>query len=230
MTFDIVIPTFQRKEKLIRLLMSIPRQENINTWVYFDNNDSTRNEIALSPFFEIASLYCTEKYQAFGIWNSHLGSRLFNSDIMVYICDDAEFYYDTLINVENIFNKKFPDTDGVVTFKQANMQGTDSAMGCIGKKFAERYPNNQVFNPNYVSFYADTDVGDYAKKLGKFHYGTDCLINHYHPGSFKDELDKTHNIIRGKDKTIDIQINKIRKEKELLYPETLEMIDRSQYE
>lgn len=230
MTFDIVIPTYKRKDKLIRLLKSIPDKKEYKVFVYFDNQD-------IETYYEIDKLLpdiyykyvCPYKFQAFGIWNHHLQNN-FYSDIFVYICDDAELFPDTLENVEKHFVEKFPDTDGIVTFKQANIQGTDSAMGCVGYKFAQRYPRWQVFNPNYISFFADTDLGDYAKKLGRFYYGEDCLINHYHPGAYKEEVDETHKIIRGQDKVIDAKINRIRKEKGLLYPINLEMIDRTPYE
>ena len=227
MTFDIVIPTYQRKDKLLRCLKAIPIQDNVNIWMCFDNNDFETYKMVEANYPELNYEIMEKKFQAFGIWNYHI-QNIFQADIFVYLCDDTELFPDTLINVEKHFQEKFTDTDGVVTFKQANLDGSDSAMGCIGRKFIERYNENPVFNPNYVSFYADTDIGDYAKKLGKFHYGTDCLINHYHPVTGVD-MDATHHIIRGKDKQVDIQINKIRTEKGLLYPETLEMIDRSKF-
>ena len=99
----------------------------------------------------------------------------------------------------------------------------------LGAKFFDRYPKKQAFNPNYVSFYADTDIGDYAKKLGLFHFGTDCGIIHHHPIAKNEVADSTHWIIRGKDKEVDIQINKIRNKHGLLYPENLENIDRKPF-
>ena len=226
MTFDLVIPTYKRKDKLIRCLESIPNVSNLTIWIYCDNNDTeTCYEInKLYPY--VHTVIASKKRQAFGIWNYHLYFNL-QADAMIYLCDDTEFYPNTFANLEKHFQEKFPDTDGVVTFKQANIKGSDSAMGCIGRKFAERYPSKQCFNPNYVSFYADTDIGDYAKKLGKFHYAEDCKINHYHPSIFKNEKDFTHDIIRGIDKDIDTEIHKIRKEQGLLYPETLTIINRS---
>ena len=206
MNFDLVIPTYKRKDKLIRCLKSIPRLNNLAIWVYFDNQDFETYEELIKTDFRFYSVIPNNKQQAFGTWNYHL-KVYFCADAMIYLCDDTEFFPDTFENLVKHFETKFPDTDGVVTFKQANIQGSDSAMGCIGRKFAEHYPNKQCFNPNYVSFYADTDIGDYAKKLGKFYYAEDCLINHYHP-QFSGEIDETHKIIRGKDKEIDIKINK----------------------
>jgi len=223
MKVEIVIPTYKRRDKLIRLLNSIERDVDIVTFVYFDNNDTTWVEIA-EMFPWVVCLPMRKKYQAFGIWNHHLmyWSTL---DIMVYLCDDTELYPDTIQNAIKHFEEKFPDTDGVVTFKQENINGSDSAMGCIGRTFSKRYPNRQCFCPNYVSFYADTEIGDYAKKLGKFHYGEDCLINHYHPvGGTKP--DDTHWIIRGKDKNIDIRVNAQRKQQNLLWGESDTILDR----
>ena len=224
MIFDLVIPTYKRKDKLIRCLKSIPKAKNLTIWLYFDNQDFDTYEALIKTDFRFYSVIPNLKYQAFGCWNRHL-LTYFGADVMIYLCDDTEWYPDLFDNLQKHFEEKFPDTDGVVTFKQANLKGSDSAMGAIGRKFAERYPNKQCFNPNYVSFYADSDIGDYAKKLGKFYYAEDCKIIHYHPVTGV-EADETHKIIRGHDKTVDIKINKIRKEKGLLYPETLEMINR----
>lgn len=228
-TFDIVIPTYQRFNKLVRCIKSIPDDSNITVYIYFDNRDMETYAKVKAEFPNrfLSFTVMERKSQAFGIWNFHAQSC--SADIMVYLCDDTELLPETLSNVEKHFEEKFPDTDGVVTFYQTNIKGSDSAMGCIGRKFIERYPNGEVFNPNYVSFYADTDVGDYAKKLSKFHFGTDCGIIHYHPVS-GEPMDSTHHVIRGKDKTIDMKINKIRKAKGILYPIDLEIIDRSQFD
>jgi len=224
MNIDIVIPTYKRKVKLDRLLKSIPNQDNLRIWIYCDNNDmDSYYHFKMNP--RCTCLCMDKKYQAFGIWNYHLLNN-FKADIMCYLCDDTEVFENTFNNVIKHFEDKFKNTDGMVTLKQANMQGSDSAMGCIGKYFAFRYLNRQCFCPNFVSFYADTELGDFAKKLNKFHYGEDCLINHYHPAIFKDEMDATHGTIRGNEKNIDIKVNAIRREKNLLWGESIEQINR----
>jgi len=223
MKMEIVIPTYQRKDKLIRLLNSIEQDVDVVIFVYFDNNDTTWIEIS-EMFPQVITLPLNTKHQAFGIWNHHL-SKWFNSDIMVYLCDDTELYPSTINNIFYHFEDRFPDTDGLVTFKQANIKGTDSAMGAIGRKFSQRYGSKQCFCPNYVSFYADTELGDYAKKLGKFYYAEDCLINHYHPVSGV-KPDATHWVIRGKDKEIDIKVNAQRKQANWLWGETDYLINR----
>lgn len=222
MNFEIVIPTYKREEKLRKCLASIPKQDNVNIQLCFDNNDIGTWEKFTKEYPN--SICMQEKAQAFGIWNWYL-QGVFAADIFVYLCDDTELYPDTLINIEKHFVEKFPDTDGVVTFNQVNIDGSDSAMGCIGRKFAARYTNKQCFCPDYVSFYADSELGDYAKKLNKFHFGEDCRINHYHPGFYKN-ADEAHRAIRGKDKQIDIKVNKIRRDKRLLWGESFTLIGR----
>ena len=224
MKIDIVIPTYKRYKKLIRCLESIPHQDNLKVWIYCDNKDKdTYNKI---KHFHSNAYLLEEQYRAFGIWNFHLKWRFF-SDIFCYLCDDTRVYAETFTHIHRHFIEKFPDTDGVVTFKQSNLSsGSDSAMGCIGKKFIDRYPYRQAFCPNYKSFFADTEIGDYAKKLGKFHYGEDCLIEHYHPSIYPQEMDDTHKTIRDKEKDIDIKINQKRKNKGLLWGENFELISR----
>src|SRR3990172_7052701 len=109
MIFDLVIPTFNRFEKLLRCLKSIPKQPNVNVFVYFDNNDfETYNKVKeLNENYTL--IVMDKKYQAFGIWNHHLANN-FSGDVFIYLCDDTEIYPDTLNNVERHFEEKFPDT------------------------------------------------------------------------------------------------------------------------
>ena len=222
MKFDLVIPTYKRKEKLERCLKSI-NHPNVDIYLYFDNNDVESYNYFESNYPEVTCYIMDKQYRAFRIWNYHL--KTLKSSGMIYLCDDVELYPDALNNLFQAFETKFPDTDGVVTFNQANLPtGSDSAMGLILRKFANRYPNNQCFCPVYVSFYADSEIGDYAKKLGKFHYCEEAKLIHYHPAFYKEEADEAHRIVRDSNQGIDKRVNAERKKRGLLWGESLTLI------
>ena len=44
----------------------------------------------------------------------------------------------------------------------------------------------------------DVETFQYADKLGKFKFCKEATLKHYHPAFCKNELDETHNLIRGK--------------------------------
>ena len=225
MTFEIVIPTYNRIAKLIRCLDSIPQSQNIKIFVYCDNNDSNSAEKIKELYPYVNIIINSTQLRAFGSWNLHL-SKYFNSDIFIYLCDDTRLYTDTLQQVDKLFNSLYINTDGIVTFNQVNIKSSDSAMGCVGRAFVNRFPENQIFCPNYKTFYSDTELGEYAKSLNKFTFGKNCKIDHFHPAFFKNEMDSTHNIIRDKEKDIDIKINKLRIEKKYCWGKNFSLINR----
>jgi len=206
--------------------------------LYFDNNDKASygsfNNYFNTEYIKYLiknDLKCflhlwllKRQYRAFGIWNFHL--KHLESDGMIYLCDDTELFPDTLKNLFEVFINKFPDTDGIVTLNQSNIEGSDSAMGLIGRKFAERYLNNQCFCPDYVSFFADAELGNYAKKLGKFHWADNAKLIHYHPAFYKNKIDEAHRIVRDNNQVIDKKVNQERVKNGILWGESFKLIGR----
>ena len=97
------------------------------------------------------------------------------------------------------YNFLYPDTDGVLGINQSNLpqnQALKSAFGIKGAKFAERFPNRQVFCLDYHRFYADMELGIYANKIRKFTYCKECRITHYHPSFYPNLYDYTHTSVR----------------------------------
>lgn len=218
MIFDIVIPTFKRKDKLIVCLNSILEskkqvKDDIQIYLNFDNNDyDTYN--AIKQYFNAEYIkylvkndsnnfiHCQvldKQYKAFGVWNNHL--KNLESDGMFYMCDDIKLFPECLSEIIYNFKTKFPDTDGLAGLNQSNIpkggEGYSAfAMGLIGEKFAERFENNHCFCPDYKSFHADAEMGLYAVKLKKFISCNHAKIIHYHPAFFKDKVDEAHKAVR----------------------------------
>ena len=228
MIIDLVIPSFKRKEKLDRCLKSIFKakellvEDQVDIYLYFDNNDVESYNYFESNYPEVECFIMEKQYRAFGIWDYHL--KNLKSMGLLYLCDDTELLSDCLVNLFKEVKIKFSDVDGMIGLNQSNIKGSDSAMGLILRKFANRYPNNQCFCPDYVSFYADSEIGDYAKKLGKFHYCEEAKLIHYHPAFYKEEADEAHRIVRDSNQGIDKRVNAERKKRGLLWGESLTLI------
>lgn len=195
MIFDIVIPTYKRPEKLAVCLKSIMKnhkKNNIRIFVYFDNNDNGY----ISGVNQVYIARLKKQYRAFGIWNLHL--KHLRADGMIYICDDIELWDDCLEKALDCFKTSFPDSDGFLGLNQENLdyRGSDTAMGLIGKRFTERFPERQCFCPDYVSFHADMELGIFAKSLKKFIFCEDAKLTHFHPGVFKKGADEAHKEVR----------------------------------
>jgi len=226
MKFDVVIPTYKRIKKLERMLKSVEAQgkKNFEVFVYFDNKDVDGFE-HFKDRKDINCILLGSQHRAFGVWNRHLNSLI--ADAMFYVCDDIEFQPGCFSHVEKYFNEVFPTTDGLLGLNQKNIEKgvgfSRNAMGVIGKKFAERFPEKQVFCPDFISFGADSELGTYAREQKVFLYGEDARIIHHHPAHEKSEVDETHRIVR--EKTMDDKDTyRLRRGKNLIWGRTFERV------
>ena len=239
MHLSIVIPTYKRVEKLTRCIESILKQTHQDFAIYpmCDNGD-------MKSFKELETLYRNHKniflfvalhhQYVMGCWNLFTKNS-FNAikDAMVWLVDDVELYPDCLEKAVKCFKNSYKDTDGVVGLSQecpGHPEYTYKPYGqcMIGKKFIERYPDNQVCCPDYTHFYQDEEMFEYATSLNKFVHCKDAILKHYHPGFCKSEMDSTHSIPRntviGKDRLTYAK----RRVKGLIWGKSWELINRKE--
>lgn len=195
---SIVIPTYNRVEKLNRCISSIlgSTYQNFEICVIADNCCSNTegfiNKYPLSIGSRVELLVNDKQSRAFGCWNKFLRNH-FKEDIFCFLCDDTELKPDCLENAV----KEFEDLDLFLGFNQVNLpSSTKYAMGLVGRDFVNRFPNKEIFCPIYNCFYADEELYLYANAINKFKYGETAHIIHYHPAFYKDELDETHAVVR----------------------------------
>ena len=129
----------------------------------------------------------------------------------MYICDDIMFEQDSFVGVlEYIRLCYHTSTDWLIGLDLYNMDRiakipygelgkdfVDSGMGIIGWDFANRFKDRQCFCPVYKSFYADVELGWYAKINNRFDFFSYTIYPISH--SFSEVAsDDTHKIVRNK--------------------------------
>lgn len=222
MKLDLVVPTINRIQKISNCLHSIEKSKednNIEVHVYFSIE---KEMIEISEKFRQPWIhfYLLKSYRVPEFWNAHLLKM--KADAMVYLNDDVVIPPKGIKKIIECYEQHFPDFDGVMGLNQSLESSTnkEGAFGVIGKKYADRFPNKQVFCPDYNRFYADEELELYARSIGKFKYDKEAKIIHLH-GSFYGK-DTTHNEVRKYLKQ-DKRTFQNRQERKLLWGESFEL-------
>lgn len=178
----VVIPTYQRPEKLARCLESIHRQD------------------LGGLVMETVVVEDTTGRFAFGVWNDR--APQVTDGAFVYVCDDTELDPQCIRRAWDVLFRRWPDGDGVIGFNQRNVRGKSgtcrSAMGMVGARFLDRFDGRRPFCPDYSRFHADSELGLYARAVRRFHYETSASLVHYHPLHYPHLKDATHERVRNR--------------------------------
>lgn len=106
----------------------------------------------------------------------------FDSEYYIYASDDLVFPPDCIQNAMRVMRKRFSDGFGLVTLAKKNR----CPFGLIGRKFADHFPDRQVFCPDYIHYRSDSELQRTVKKLGILAYPPEreCRVKHFR---MKDE-------------------------------------------
>lgn len=213
---DLLIATRNRLEKLKRTITSVPQLDNLRINIICDADKIT------AKYYMDNGLFSSERFKVFLIPH-HSGAVACRNyvipkceDGVLYATDDIIFESNSIENAFNIFNKKFPDDDGVVGFiitKVSNYHPTGVAL--VGKKFIDRYPGRQLFYPGYFHFSCQ-EILWHSEKLGKFYQEKTSIVQHFHPDFHRQEMDDTHREARIHRKR-DHDLIKLRQQKGLIW-------------
>jgi hypothetical protein len=100
--------------------------------------------------------------------------------------DHTEYMFDSITEARKLLYSEF-DGYGVVGFNVINVDANDDAFVLVGREWYERHG---LYCPEYQHFYADTELGDTAKKMMRFAFCENAVINSH------VEHDATHNYRR----------------------------------
>jgi hypothetical protein len=200
MQFDIVIPSHHRTKRLTECLESIAINfasnselyKNVRVMVYLSDPEEYHS-FKYSAHWLSKGLFLN--YRAPDFWNNHLSRMM--ADVMVTINDDIVLLPGTLQHLVRSYETRFPSADGVLGLNQFNIpMAEEYSFLAIGAGFARSFPGKQVFCPDYERFFADEELGKYAKESGKFFFDTDVKIVHMHASFYPELIDETHNAVR----------------------------------
>ena len=207
----IIIPTRNRFPKLKRALDSILNVKNVDIIVVCDGDESTYKNLSAKSFEDIKRILIP-KHKGSVYCRNYAMQNV--KDGVLCFCDDTTFRSNAVDIALKEFNRYFPDDDGVLGLRQ-NHQHHPAGITLIGQKFLNRYPDRQVFNPQY-NLFACQEIEWLATHYGKFQMSKDILVNHYHPCFYPNEKDKTH--IEGRiTKNKDMRLIQERKQKGLIW-------------
>lgn len=150
------------------------------------NNDSVRDRLKYYPEVQVEWGISENKVHAI---NRDIEKSLNTWKILMNHSDDmwmAKDGWDEII--ESDMNKFFPDLGGVLHYNDGNHYGNKlMTYSIMGKKYFDRF--GYVYYPGYANVYCDNEAMEVAKKLNKYVYIPDAILNHNHPMWGKAEWD-----------------------------------------
>jgi len=175
MNITIIIPTYDRLESLKRTILSIAigNHRGVKVIIIIDGNNEMR---PVFPASFITVLHNENRMDWIFSMNRALKETK-EADAVIYASDDLWFPAHAISKAAAAMKECFPDSDGVISLKQTG-GGVDSAFGLIGKKFIDRFPDRQVFCPDYMHYVSDVELGNYAKSINKFFICPDVILEH----------------------------------------------------
>lgn len=188
---DMIIPTRNRIEKLLRCLKTIPKEAEgveIVVTVVCDNDSKTAHELIRNS--EVDRIYFVRKHSG-SVYCRNLITQTVE-DALIYGVDDIEFLPGSIELAIKRMKKIFPDGDGVVGFNYVNGPHQSKTATClVGQKFLRRYPQRKLFFPKYFHFSCQ-EIERLATKLGKLHFEENAKVFHHSPIRTEGNMDKTH--------------------------------------
>ena len=175
MRVNVIIPTYNRLESLKRAVKSISESDydDVCISIIVDGNRGMFTKILAEP----ANIILNEKRMDWVLSMNRALREMEDTDAVLYAADDLEFPPYAIPEAVEAMKEHFPDGDGLVGLNQ-NCAGIDSAFGLMGRKFIERFPERQVFCPDYVHFVGDAELGAFAKSIGKFYFCSGVTLKH----------------------------------------------------
>jgi len=212
----LLIPTLDRPKELNRLSTSI---EKAMTWLAVDELVQVfiSREVAPRPLPVIVNELVANAMEIESL------------DGVVILADHLVLGCLCLREVFTFFGDNI-DTDIMGGLNIANLPFnpniSEFCFPVIGRKFIERFPEYQVFCPEYHHFCADTELGIFAKRIGKFKFLRDARVETYHPNVGNAPKDNTYWASR-KNSQEDQRIFTARKTAGFLWGDNFERIGES---
>lgn len=150
-----------------------------------------------------------------------------DAEIVVVLADHIVPDKHFLVHVVDAFHDFFPDLDGMVGLKIANMDPLpgvrEYCFFAVGREFIKRFPGKQIFCPDYYHFYADTELGRFASEADVFRFAEKAEVDTFQVNNGRADIDSTWRASRSR-KAEDDATNARRREAGLLWGRTFERV------
>ena len=168
---DIIIPTLDREELLKETIKSIlaSTYKKIGVTVVVDGNFKMARALAGWPVRIILNAVRQD-------WVASMNKAIAmtHDSAVLYASDDLVF---DKYCIERAVSKMPEDQDALVAISQ-DVKGCRTAFGLLGRKFIERFPEGQIFCPDYIHFCSDFEIGVYAARINKLIICPEAKVQH----------------------------------------------------
>jgi hypothetical protein len=213
MHVDIIIPTYDRPQLLRQCVSSILKgsYKDISIIVVVDGNLRLAVKLAGLP-----TLMVLNKNRIDWVASQNKVLKMTHEGAVIYASDDLQFSKDCILHAVNKLKKKAPDTDAMIAIEQ-DVKGCSTAFGLLGRKFIERFPDSQVFCPDYIHYGSDSELGRFARHIGRLFMCPEAKVLHNRP------KDSTYKLAKPMEPQ-DFNFIRQRREKNLLWGRDFERL------
>ena len=198
MKVTIAIPTCSsnRIPMLLRTVRSIQAGEykNVHPVIVADGN-SHIYEVANKELHNVTVIANKERKD--WVFSINRVLKEFDSDYYIFASDDLVFPPDCIKCAMARMQECFPDGFGVVSIGKKNK----TTFGLFGRKWADHFPDRQVFCPDFIHYAGDSELMRTVRTLGKYAFPPkrDSSVQHHRP---KDDTWRLARGVRTRDHAI----------------------------
>ena len=194
----IVIPTCSsgRIPMLIKTIESIQagKYKNVHPIIVADGNPHIF-EVANKQLHNVSVLKNDKRMD--WVFSVNRVLKEFDSEYYIFGSDDLVFPPDCITCAMARMQECFPDGFGVVSIGKKKK----TTFGLFGRKWADHFPDRQVFCPDFIHYASDSELERTVKTLGKYAFPPkrDSSITHHR---MKDETWRLSRSVRTRDHAI----------------------------
>ena len=194
----IAIPTCspKRLSMLIRTVESIQAGEykNVHPVILADGSPYIAEE-ANKKLQHVSII--TNKKRMDWVFSVNRIFKEFDSDYYIFASDDLFFPPDCITCAMAKMQECFPDGFGVISIGKKNK----TTFGLFGRKFADHFPDRQVFCPDFIHYAGDAELMRAVRTLEKYAFPPkrDSSVQHSRP---KDDTWRMARSVRTRDHAI----------------------------
>lgn len=176
MHVNVVIPTVNRIRLLQKAVTTLQNSthKDLSIFIVVDGNREILS--AVHAMANVSVLFNAKRMD--WVWCMNRALKHIETGAVVYAGDDLEFEPQCIECAVACLEKHEPTGDVLVAIKQ-DVVGCSTAFGLLGRKFIERFPEQSVFCPDYVHYGSDSELGRFARSIGRLYMCDEARVVHH---------------------------------------------------